>query len=57
MLALAAGSSFSVWHAIREGQPPSLVVPIAFTVLLGSGVLAAYLGTVGPLRLLRPPRS
>ncbi len=54
-LSVAAGASFAIWHGIREGAPPSLVVPLMFTVLLGSGVFAAWLGTVGPLRLLRPP--
>jgi hypothetical protein len=55
LLSVAAGASFAIWHGIREGAPPSLVVPIVFTVLLGGGVFAAWLGTVGPLRLLRPP--
>jgi hypothetical protein len=56
-LSVAAGVSFAIWHGIREGGPPSLVVPLVFTVLLGSGVFAAWLGTVGPLRLLRPPHG
>jgi hypothetical protein len=30
-------------------------VPVVFGALLASGVLAIYLGTLGPLRLLRPP--
>jgi hypothetical protein len=57
LLAAAAGAAFPIWHTIREGAPPSIVVPLIFAVLFGSGVLAAYLGTLGPLRLLRPPRS
>ena len=56
-LSVAVGASFAIWHGIREGAPPSLVVPLMFTVLLGSGVFAAWLGTVGPLRLLRPPHG
>jgi hypothetical protein len=56
-LSVAAGASFAIWHGIREGAPPSLIVPLMFTVLLGSGVFAAWLGTVGPLRLLRPPHG
>jgi hypothetical protein len=56
-LSVAAGASFAIWHGIREGAPPSLLVPLMFTVLLGSGVFAAWLGTVGPLRLLRPPHG
>lgn len=57
VVAVAAAAAFDVWHTIREGPPASLVVPLIFGVLLASGVLAIYLGTLRPLRLLRPPRS
>lgn len=56
-LSVAAGAAYATWHGIREGASPSLAVPLLFTVLLGSGVFAAWLGTVGPLRLLRPPHG
>jgi len=49
------GGTFDVWHALREGPWANLFAPVAFGVLLAAGVLAAYLGTVIPLRLLRPP--
>jgi hypothetical protein len=55
VLALAAAIAFDVWHALREGPWANLFAPVAFGVLLAAGVLAAYLGTVIPLRLLRPP--
>jgi hypothetical protein len=55
VLALAAAVAFDLWHAIREGPWASFVVPVIFGALLASGVLAIYLGTLGPLRLLRPP--
>ena len=55
LLSVVAGATFAIWHGIREGPPPSLVVPLVFTTLTASGVFAAWLGTVGPLRLLRPP--
>ncbi|HEX5824582.1 MAG TPA: hypothetical protein VFY18_09010 [Candidatus Limnocylindrales bacterium] len=54
-LAIAAAIAFDVWHAIREGPWASLVVPVMFGVLIASGIFAIYLGTLGPLRLLRPP--
>jgi hypothetical protein len=57
LIAVAAAGAFDVWHAIREGPWASLVVPLVFGVLLGTGVLGIYLGTVGPLRILRPPRT
>jgi hypothetical protein len=56
-LAAAAAAAFDLWHAIAEGPSPSLVVPLIFGTLVGSGVLGIYLGTLGPLRILRPPRS
>jgi hypothetical protein len=54
VLAVAAAVAFDVWHAFREGPWANLFAPIAFGILLAAGVLAAYLGTVIPLRLLRP---
>jgi hypothetical protein len=54
-LALAAGIAFDAWHAIREGPWAAPGVALIFGVLVASGVLAAYLGTLGPLRILRPP--
>jgi hypothetical protein len=57
VLAAVGGLAFAGWHAIREGPPPSIAVPIAFAILFGAGVLAVWLGTVVPLRLLRPPRA
>jgi hypothetical protein len=55
LLAAGAAAAFDVWHAIREGPWVNLVVPVVFGVLIASGILAIYLGTLGPLRLLRPP--
>jgi hypothetical protein len=57
VLALAAAVAFDSWHAIREGPWASLLVPVIFGILIASGVLAIYLGTLRPLRLLRPPPS
>jgi hypothetical protein len=54
VLAIAAAIAFVVWHAIREGPWASAGVAVLFGVLLASGVLAAWLGTVIPLRILRP---
>jgi hypothetical protein len=54
-LALAAAIAFDTWHAIREGPWASFGVALLFGILMASGVLAIYLGTLGPLRLLRPP--
>ena len=56
LLAVGAALAFVVWHAIREGPWISASVAIVFGSLIAVGVLVAYLGTVGPLRLLRPPR-
>lgn len=56
-LALAAALAFDAWHAIREGPWANATVPIVFGTLIASGVLAIYLGTLGPLRLLRPPQG
>jgi hypothetical protein len=54
-LAFAAAIAFDAWHAVREGPWASPAVAAIFGLLLASGVLAIYLGTLGPLRLLRPP--
>jgi hypothetical protein len=56
VVALAAAVAFDVWHALREGPWIDATVPLIFGLLIAAGVLAAYLGTVVPLRLLRPPR-
>jgi len=56
VLALVAAITFDVWHAIREGPWINGGVPLVFGILIATGVLAVYLGTVIPLRLLRPPR-
>jgi hypothetical protein len=56
VLALGAAVTFDLWHAIREGPWLNGGVPVVFGTLVAAGVLAIYLGTVIPLRLLRPPR-
>ena len=56
LVALLAGVAFDVWHAVREGPWVDATVPMIFGTLVAAGVLAVYLGTVIPLRLLRPPR-
>ena len=56
LLAVAAAVAFVGWHAIREGPWINANIAVVFGSLVAIGVLAAYLGTVGPLRLLRPPR-
>jgi hypothetical protein len=55
VLALLAGLAFDAWHAIREGPWASAAPALVFGALIAVGVLAIYLGTVVPLRLLRPP--
>ncbi len=55
VLAVAAAIAFDVWHAIREGPWASLTPALIFGTLAAAGVLTVYLGTVVPLRLLRPP--
>ena len=55
--AVAAGLAFDVWHAIVEGPWGSFVALGLFAILTAGGVLAVYLATLGPLRLIRPPRS
>jgi hypothetical protein len=57
VVAAAVGVAYAAWHVLREGPPPGPGVLVVLAVLIGSGVLAIYLGTVGPLRLLRPPAS
>jgi hypothetical protein len=57
VLALAAAVVFDAWQTVVEGPWASLVVPVVFGVLISSAVFAIYLGTLGPLRLLRPPRG
>jgi hypothetical protein len=52
--AVAAGLAYAEWHAIVEGAWASLFVAALFAVLTGGGVLAVYIATVGPLRLIRP---
>jgi hypothetical protein len=54
LAALLAGLAFDVWHAIVEGPWASLPVLILFAALAGGGVLAIYLITLVPLRLIRP---
>jgi hypothetical protein len=54
ILAVAAAVAFDVWHAFREGPWASAGVAALFGILLASGVLAVWLGTVIPLRILRP---
>ena len=55
LLALVAAIAFDLWHAVREGPWASIGVPVLFGFLIASGIFAIYLGTLGPLRLLRPP--
>jgi hypothetical protein len=55
VLAVLAGLAFDVWHALREGPWASAAPALLFGSLIAVGVLAIYLGTVVPLRLLRPP--
>lgn len=54
VLAVAAAVFFDAWHAIVEGRWASPAALVVFGALAGVGVLAVYLGTVVPLRLLRP---
>jgi hypothetical protein len=56
VLAIGAAVAFDVWHAIREGPWINGEVALLFGTLIAAGVLAIYLATVVPLRLLRPPR-
>jgi hypothetical protein len=54
-LAVASAVAFVVWHAIREGPWASPVAALIFGSLPAVGILAIYLATLAPLRLLRPP--
>jgi hypothetical protein len=54
VLGIAAAIGFDAWHAVVEGGWGSPVALVVFGTLAGVGVLAIYLGTVVPLRLLRP---
>jgi hypothetical protein len=54
LAAALAGLAFDAWHAIVEGPWASLPVLILFAALAGGGVLAIYLLTLVPLRLIRP---
>jgi hypothetical protein len=54
VLALAVAIAFDAWHAIREGPWAQAWVPVLFGSLISAGILAAYFGTLVPLRLLRP---
>lgn len=56
ILAIATAVAFDLWHAIREGPWLNGEVALLFGTLIAAGVLAIYLVTVVPLRLLRPPR-
>ena len=55
--AVAAGLAYDVWHAIVEGAWGSMFALGLVSVLTTGGFLAVYLATLGPLRLIRPPRS
>ena len=52
--AVAAGLAYAQWHAIVEGAWGSLSVAALFAALTAGGVLAVYIATLGPLRLIRP---
>ena len=54
LAAVLAGLAFDVWHSIVEGPWASLPVLVLFGALTGVGVLAIYLITLVPLRLIRP---
>jgi hypothetical protein len=56
VIAFVTAVMFVLWHAFREGPWINAAVPLVFGTLIGIGVLGVYLGTVFPLRLLRPPR-
>lgn len=57
VLAVAAAFGFDAWHALDEGGWSSPAAVVTFGVLAGLGVLGIYLGTLTPLRLLRPVGS
>jgi hypothetical protein len=54
LVAVGAGLAYAQWHAIVEGAWASPFVAVLFTVLTAGGVLAVYVATLGPLRLIRP---
>lgn len=54
LAAALVGVAFDVWHAIVEGPWANLPVLVMFAALAGGGVLAIYLITLVPLRLIRP---
>ncbi len=54
VLAAVAAVGFDAWHSLIEGGVGSPAVLVVFGALTGIGVLGVYLGTVVPLRLLRP---
>ena len=56
VLAAASAVAFIVWHAFREGPWASPAAALTFGSLPAAGILAIYLATLAPLRLLRPPR-
>jgi hypothetical protein len=56
LAAMFVGLAFDVWHAIVEGPWASFPVLLLFAALAGGGVLAIYLITLVPLRLIRPAR-
>jgi hypothetical protein len=57
VIALATAVAFDAWHAVREGPWANAGVAVTFGTLVATGILAAYLGTVIPLRLIRPERG
>ena len=54
LAAVGAGLAYTEWHAIVEGAWASLLVAVLFATLTAGGVLAVYVATLGPLRLIRP---
>ena len=53
LLAISGSLAFVVWHAIREGPWASPVAAVVFGLFPLVGILAIYLATLDPLRLLR----
>lgn len=56
LAAALVGIAVAIWHSVVEGPWASLPVMVLFGVLMGGGVLAIYLITLVPLRLIRPAR-
>jgi hypothetical protein len=54
LLAIAGSVAFVVWHAFREGPWASPFAAVFFGLFPLVGILAIYLVTLAPLRLLRP---